>query len=45
MIALLIGVQTVAVVTASSYIVKYFRPKQPKLKAYQSNGYTYYKTF
>lgn len=46
MITALIGIQTIAVVTATSYVITYFRPKFPKVKLYsKSNGFKHYKTF
>jgi hypothetical protein len=46
MITALIGVQTIAVVTATSYVINHFRPKFPKLKLHsKSKGYKHYKTF
>jgi hypothetical protein len=46
MITTLIGIQTIAVVTATSYVINYFRPKFPKMKVYnKSNGFKHYKTF
>jgi hypothetical protein len=46
MITVLIGVQTIAVVTATSYVINHFRPKFPKMKVYnKSNGFKHYKTF
>jgi hypothetical protein len=46
MITALIGLQTVAVITATSYVINHFRPKFPRLKVHsKSNGYKYYRTF
>jgi hypothetical protein len=46
MIITFLGIQTIAVVTATSYVIKHFRPRNPKLKVYSNdNGYKIYKTF
>jgi hypothetical protein len=46
MITALISIQTIAVLTATSYAIKHFRPKFTKMKVYsKSNGYKHYKTF
>jgi hypothetical protein len=46
MITTLIGIQTVAVITATSYIIKHIRPKFSKIKVYsKSNGHKHFKTF
>jgi hypothetical protein len=46
MITALIGIQTIAVVTATSYVINYFRPKNPKLKVYSNvKGFKHYKTY
>lgn len=46
MITTLIGIQTVAVITATSYVIKNFRPRFAKMKVHsKSNGYKHYKTF
>ena len=45
MLVTLIGIQTIAVVTATSYVINYFRPKNPKMKVYnKSNGFKHYKS-
>jgi hypothetical protein len=46
MITTLIGIQTIAVVTATSYVINHFKTKFPKMKVYsKSNGFKHYKTF
>jgi hypothetical protein len=47
MITALIGIQTIAVITATSYVINHFRPKFPKMKVHfkSKNGYKHYKTF
>jgi ABC-type sulfate transport system permease component len=46
MITTLIGIQTVAIITATSYVIKHIRPKFAKVKLYsKSNGYKHFKTF
>ena len=46
MITTLIGIQTVAVITATSYVIKHFRPKFPKFKVSSNdNGYKIYKSY
>jgi hypothetical protein len=46
MFTALIGIQTIAIVTASSYVIKHFRPKFPNFKVQSnSNGHKHYKTF
>lgn len=47
MITALITVQTLCVATATSYVIKHFRPKFSKIKVYSNskNGFKHYKTF
>jgi hypothetical protein len=46
MITTLIGIQTIAVVTATSYVINHFRPRNPKFKVYSNDkGYKIYKSF
>jgi hypothetical protein len=46
MLTALIGIQTVAVVTATSYVINHFRPRFAKMKVKSNdNGYKIYKSF
>lgn len=46
MISTLIAIQTVCIGVATSFVIKHFRPKMPKVKLISNtNGHKYYKTY
>lgn len=46
MITVLVGIQTVAVITTASYVMKHIKIKNTKVKLFsKSNGFKHYKTF